>query len=38
MLDSAKAIQPVQNSFDRLTKDIDQNSKEILASLQKASK
>ena len=38
MLDSAKAIEPVKNSFDRLSKWIDQNSNDILASLKKASK
>lgn len=38
MLDSAKAIEPVRNSFDRLAKDIDQDSDKILASLKKASK
>lgn len=37
-LDSAKAIEPVRNSFDRLTKDIWQNSQEILNSLKDASK
>lgn len=38
LVNSAKDMEPVRNSFERLSKDIWQNSNDILSSLKKASK
>ena len=38
LVNSAKEMEPVRNSFERLSKDIWQNSNDILSSLKKASK